>query len=77
MYLIKENGSSLFELSYPRDFLLHCAYELSERTNERLFLLDFPLAEVYRISLSACGGTLAKQFFNLGELGSPEHFSNG
>lgn len=73
MYLINENGSSLFELSYPKDFLLHCAYELQERTNERLFLLDFPLVEVNRISLSACDGF--NEFtvgFTFGGEGSPK-----
>lgn len=57
MYLIRADGSSIFETSMPYDFLLHCYYIYTERTNERLFFVDFRSDESCPIPLLACDGT--------------------
>lgn len=59
MYLIRADGSSIFETPMPYDFLLHCYYIYTERTNERLFLVDFRADEIKPLPLFACDGTSA------------------
>lgn len=52
-YIIREDGSSIFEQAYPEDFIFHCLINLLDRTNERLSLLSFGSLPSEFISLSA------------------------
>ena len=40
-YIIRADGSSLFELPYPEDFIYHCLIKLLDRTDEQFKLLSF------------------------------------
>ena len=59
MYLIRADGSSIFGAPMPYDFLLHCYYIYTERTNERLFLVDFRSDVTLLAPLFARDGTSA------------------
>lgn len=39
-YIIRSDGSSLFEQGYDRDFIFHCLIKLLDRTDARLQLLE-------------------------------------
>lgn len=39
-YIIRADGSSLFELPYPEDFIYHCLFLLLDKTDERFTLLE-------------------------------------
>lgn len=40
-YIIRADGSSLFELPYPEDFVYHCLIKLLDRTDEQFKLMSF------------------------------------
>lgn len=39
-YIIRADGSSLFEQGYDRDFIFHCLTKLLDRTDARFQLLE-------------------------------------
>ncbi len=63
-YIIREDGSSIFELPYPKDFCIHCLCHLIE-DGQRYRLMSSALLEY--ISLSACDGSKFKLQLNLRE----------
>lgn len=39
-YIIREDGSSLFALPYPKDFIFHCLVKLVDITDEQFTLMS-------------------------------------
>lgn len=60
-YIIKEDGSSIFQLPYPKDFCIHCLCLLIE-DGQRYRLLSAQT----NLSLLVCDGTKFKLQLNLG-----------
>jgi hypothetical protein len=63
-WIIKENGTALFELPYPEDFIYHCLIKLLDSSSEQYKLLPFPYQQVTDL--------LPSSFFILGHRGSPK-----
>lgn len=40
-YIIRENGTSIFELPYREEFIFHCLIHLLDVSNEKYRLLEF------------------------------------
>lgn len=74
-FIIKEDGSSLFALPYPEDFVYHCLIKLLDRTDEQFKLLSFQdpsaLQQASPLSLSACDGSEVMLQLYLGAPGHP------
>ena len=63
-YIIRDDGSSIFVLPYPKDFCIHCLCLLID-DGQRYRLLSSALLE--HISVSVCDGTKFKLQLNLRE----------
>lgn len=45
-WIIRSDGSTLFELPYPEDFIYHCLIKLLDVSDEQYKLLPFPCLQV-------------------------------
>ncbi|MBE6811097.1 MAG: hypothetical protein E7521_08605 [Ruminococcaceae bacterium] len=53
-YIIREDGSSIFEQAYPEDFVFHCLIHLLDRTSEETYrLCEIDSNVLKSLSLSA------------------------
>ena len=68
-YIIRVDGSSIFELPYPKDFCIHCLCLLIEDGHRYRLLAS---TQLEHISLFACDGFKFKLQLNLGESRGPQ-----
>lgn len=58
-YIIKPDGTSLFELPYQEEFIYHCLFNLIDRTPDiKYTLLQIDARELHRVSLFAEKGLI-------------------
>mgnify|MGYP007111689698 CR=1 FL=1 len=64
-WIIRSDGTTLFELPYPEDFIFHCLIKLLDVSSEEYKLLPFPCLHVSEL--------LPSSLFILGQRGTPKH----
>lgn len=61
-YIIRADGSSIFQEAYPEDFIFHCLVKLLDRTPDEAYrLCEIDRCQIKRLSLSAKKATAPPQ----------------